>query len=231
MDVNRISDTMKIFADRLSDLLSAAKEKGDDLRSLSERIGISKSTLSDYANTKREPRITELSRISDFFGVSSDWLLGLTNDRSRVPSAIDELGLSEKAVSSLRVWMESSTCRIFIDLINFICADSLTMFDAQINLYNAFKAKRLAETTDLYSTPPVSFDKSNNFCIASPDIMADYLFDSAEKDIKYLVSVYFDAISGRVKYQNFPQDFYDIDDVTAEEMVGEGGSHGNNKKN
>lgn len=104
MDVNRISDTMKIFSDRLSDLLSSAKEKGDDLRSISKKIGISKSTLSDYANTKREPRITELAKIAEYFNVSTDYLLGLSDVRSRditIREIAQFTGLTEESVDIL----------------------------------------------------------------------------------------------------------------------------------
>lgn len=46
-------------------------------------------------------RVEYLRCLSDFYNVSSDYLLGLTNDRSKNPAAVDDLGLSESAVDQI----------------------------------------------------------------------------------------------------------------------------------
>lgn len=46
-------------------------------------------------------RVEYLRCLADFYGVSADYILGQISDPCRVPSAIDELGLSEKIVKWL----------------------------------------------------------------------------------------------------------------------------------
>lgn len=46
-------------------------------------------------------RIEYLRCLADFYGVSADYILGQINDPCRAPSAIDDLGLSEKTVQWL----------------------------------------------------------------------------------------------------------------------------------
>lgn len=64
------------FQNRLKKL---RKDNGYSLEALGEELELSKSVLSYYENGKRFPNITTLKRISDFFDVSFDYLVG--NDR------------------------------------------------------------------------------------------------------------------------------------------------------
>jgi transcriptional regulator with XRE-family HTH domain len=53
------------------------------VRELASKIGISHSTLSLYENLKREPGTTICAQFARYFNVSSDYLLGLTDDPKR----------------------------------------------------------------------------------------------------------------------------------------------------
>ena len=46
-------------------------------------LGKGQNTISYYENGKREPSIEELKRIADYFNVSVDYLLGLTDNPKR----------------------------------------------------------------------------------------------------------------------------------------------------
>lgn len=46
-------------------------------------LSMSQNTISRYETGKREPSIEELKRIADYFGVSVDYLLGLTDNPKR----------------------------------------------------------------------------------------------------------------------------------------------------
>ena len=72
--MNKNSNVMEIFADRLKDLMF---EKGLNITMFSKEIGIPDSTISDWLNKKKRPIIDNLPKIALFFGVTTDYLLGL----------------------------------------------------------------------------------------------------------------------------------------------------------
>lgn len=61
-------------------LISVRKERGYTRESLANALGISKYTLRNYELGATEPGHTFLKQISDFFHVSIDYLMGLTNE-------------------------------------------------------------------------------------------------------------------------------------------------------
>lgn len=52
------------------------KENGISLKKMGEIIGVAESTMSLYENGKRQPDYDTLSKIADYFGVTTDYLLG-----------------------------------------------------------------------------------------------------------------------------------------------------------
>lgn len=105
-------DTEKSFimAERLKQL---REEKGLSHEKLSKAlfdqygVKISSDSLINYevadadhtkAYKNQGMRVEYLRCLADFYGVSADYILGQINDPCRAPSAIDDLGLSEKAV-------------------------------------------------------------------------------------------------------------------------------------
>ena len=67
------------FSDRLSKLRNENNLSRDDL---AKKLGVSYSTVSKYETGTREPDFKSLEVISKLFGVTTDYLLGLTNDPS-----------------------------------------------------------------------------------------------------------------------------------------------------
>lgn len=63
------------FAERLDLLL---KEKSMTKYRLAEETGISKSVISDYCKGKVQPTADVIIVIAKYFGVTTDYLLGLT---------------------------------------------------------------------------------------------------------------------------------------------------------
>lgn len=99
-----------IMAERLKQL---REEKGLSHEKLSKAlfdqygVKISSDSLINYevadaghtkAYKNQGMRVEYLRCLADFYGVSADYILGQINDPCRAPSAIDELGFSEKAV-------------------------------------------------------------------------------------------------------------------------------------
>jgi transcriptional regulator with XRE-family HTH domain len=56
-------------------------ESGITWRTIEERTGLPYSTLQSYMVRDVDPRAYSLIRIARVFGVSVDWLLGLTEER------------------------------------------------------------------------------------------------------------------------------------------------------
>ena len=75
-------------------------ESGITWRTMEERTGLPYSTLQSYMVRDVDPRAYSLIRISRTFGVSVDWLLGLTEERTIhegriLPEEDDRTGRSE----------------------------------------------------------------------------------------------------------------------------------------
>lgn len=67
------------FGERLTDLrVSAGYAKRNEF---ADKLGIPSTTLRNYETDAREPGHTFLKQVSEFFNVSVDYLLGLTDDK------------------------------------------------------------------------------------------------------------------------------------------------------
>lgn len=84
-------------------------------------IDISRDSLMSYEVTdpnhnkpyKNEGmRVEYLRCLADFYGVSSDYLLGLTDDPSKKPAAADELGLSPVIIDEIKRYKEIAPWRL-----------------------------------------------------------------------------------------------------------------------
>ena len=54
-------------------------------RQLVEKLGMHKTTYTNYEQGKREPPIAVLIRLAEFYGVSLDYIAGLTNTKTGLP--------------------------------------------------------------------------------------------------------------------------------------------------
>ena len=89
------------FPNRLSELMEEQKLKQQDL---ADELGIKRQTVSLYMNGQSMPDALQVRNIAAFFGVSSDWLLGLTDVKAQdldIREVCEYTGLSETAVDSL----------------------------------------------------------------------------------------------------------------------------------
>lgn len=67
-------------------------------KDFADKLGLSRQTVGFYLSGQRIPDAKTIEQICKRCNVSSDWLLGLSEDRSLHPSAVDELGLPEEAI-------------------------------------------------------------------------------------------------------------------------------------
>lgn len=97
-------DTRKIFPFRLAEL---RKERGLTQGELADRIGISRQSVTLYERETRIPDIEVLAEIASFFGVTADYLIGLSDARTHETEDISaRTGLSETAVEVLEFYRE-----------------------------------------------------------------------------------------------------------------------------
>ena len=66
-----------IFAERLKELM---KEQGLNQVKLAERVGVKQNTVSAWLLKKKEPSLTSLWLVADYFGVETDYLIGRKGD-------------------------------------------------------------------------------------------------------------------------------------------------------
>lgn len=86
--------------ERLKDLRC---ERKLTLEQLAEKVGVSKSALGNYeSDTYKDMSPFAIARLARFYGVSTDYLLGLTENKAREGGDIAELQLSDEALEKLR---------------------------------------------------------------------------------------------------------------------------------
>lgn len=73
-------------------------ERGINQEELGRRVGVSKQSISNWENENIMPSIELLLRLADFFGVTTDFLLGRTEAR-----VLDTTGLTNEELSHVQI--------------------------------------------------------------------------------------------------------------------------------
>ena len=88
-------------------------ESNETQEALAKTLGISRPTLVSWLDGKNLPDILSLEKIARHFGVSADYLLGLSNTESpdvSVRAAVEYTGLTEDAVKRLNNGLFDPVC-------------------------------------------------------------------------------------------------------------------------
>lgn len=80
-----------MFALKLKEL---RENLGLSQRALALKLHISQSTVGMWESGQREPNFKTIERLADFFNVSTDYLLGIT-DKRNPPSTGDDVGFDD----------------------------------------------------------------------------------------------------------------------------------------
>lgn len=86
-------------------LAQCLKDLITDVNELKETLGVSAQAINQYKIGTSRPSLENLCKIADFYGVSTDYLLGRTGTKSvnpTVQAAARYTGLSEATINSLR---------------------------------------------------------------------------------------------------------------------------------
>lgn len=87
---------MECFAKRLSEL---RKEEGISQEQLGKTIGVSRGSISFYEAGVRTPDIETLDKISKYFDVSIEYLLGYVNSKGNIYAAFENItGIDEDTI-------------------------------------------------------------------------------------------------------------------------------------
>lgn len=79
-------------------------EKDLSQKQLAQRIGVNKSTVALYESGKRLPSFSKLVSLSRALGVTTDFLLGISDHKD---SFLDVSGLTQKQIASLEQIIEN----------------------------------------------------------------------------------------------------------------------------
>lgn len=94
------------FGNRLKEIIENRKrETGKNLRVMAKDLDVSLGVLSDWQNGNKTPRGDSIAKLANYFGVSADYLLGLTDAQTTdtdLRAVADYTGLSENAILALR---------------------------------------------------------------------------------------------------------------------------------
>ena len=78
------------------------EDKGLTIKALAEELGLNVATLSTYERGTREPSINTIVQLAKYFNVTSDYLLGVSDNKIQENAVIGkELGLSDMSIAKL----------------------------------------------------------------------------------------------------------------------------------
>lgn len=88
-----------MFAKRLKSL---RRTQGLSQVQLGEKLGVKKQSICNWENDNIRPSVEMLEKAADFFGVSTDYLLGRPGKIGNDSNTIDVTGLGPKQVEHVR---------------------------------------------------------------------------------------------------------------------------------
>lgn len=204
--------TTKCFADRLQDLIA---DSGKDMKTLASEIGISSGALSKYQNDNSEPGITALAKIAQYFGVTADYLLGRSNNRTPGNANIGRItGLSDKSIETLSFYSRSTEKEV-IKIINLLIEHEMPNPVEKYDGPNVFYADSIegAEFCDSVISPMMDWNKNHLRIIGS---IANYLNAHPSND---LIRISCDGKISSVGGQIRIGDLFPAKEITEKEIV------------
>ena len=193
-------ECMKIFSGRLSSLID---DKGLTRRIVGDDLGITPQAVSSYCSGVSVPDIATISRIANYFGVSSDYLMGLSDvktAKTEVRAISEYTGLSAGSVEALHT-MKNGTEKVFspnqkgIDFINMALETSHTSEEEYIK-------QRL-------NNAPGLFEELEKQGLSYPKTAACSIFETLYKLIRPIEKPFKTYDDSFIEYSN---DFEDVEE-------------------
>lgn len=162
---------------------SEMKRKNLNKTELGIALGVSDVTIGYWCHGKRTPSLQQTVAMAEYFGVTVDYLVGLSDNPGRAPSLADDLGLSDLAISNVR-YIASEADRRF--LLNKLLEDS----GLSSALGNISLAQRLrGETSGNIQTVKLPDDvlsevSKHGYVVLTNRESADYIEDKALSQLR-----------------------------------------------
>ena len=167
------------FPTRLRELLAP---KGVTITALADKLEISRQAVSQYQDGSTQPNLQSLAEIAKYFGVSTDWLLGLTDVRTPnmdVRAIANYTHLSDKAIERLNSLTAIEGGDMYLIMLSaMIESPELYRLIGQIRYY----IDRLAEYEASSKDDPAAFDAAEHK-IASERYGVTYSFEKLLNDV------------------------------------------------
>lgn len=156
-------------------LRSLLETSGTTKKDLAAHLNKSGQAISYYCDGTSSPDWETIVEIAKFFSVSTDYLLGLTGDPAPAPSAVDDLGLSPKAVQYLRSLRELTR----ISLLSYLLENRqfdlmLALCEQYVELMGMTPELSFSESSDYRAC--TEFLTAHGYTISLPDEQANALF-------------------------------------------------------
>lgn len=159
------------------------KEKGISQKSAAASLGVSQALLSHYEKGIRECGLEFLIRSADFYGVSCDYMLGRTPDRSGTTLSVDEIPDWESAgkenvlkgslLTILNKKLIANSLNILFDMLSKAGSNSLTKEVSDylmIAVYRMFRVVYSANDKNQSKMFKLSDQVAHPYCSAAMEI-------------------------------------------------------------
>lgn len=159
------------------------EESGKTKKELAAYLNKSGQAISYYCDGTSSPDWETIVEIEKFFSVSADYLLGIKADPSPTPSAVEDLGLTPKAVQYLRTLHELGKVSPYetnrLLLISYLLGHkNFDWFLVQCLWYVNLKNKK--SDTSFWKSPDYEFCEdaldSHGYTISTPELQACAIF-------------------------------------------------------
>lgn len=81
LQINCIFGGDSMYSDVFAERIRTARQiKGETLQQVASGLNITNGTVSRYEMGWREPNLNQLGKFAKYYGVSTDWLLGLSEE-------------------------------------------------------------------------------------------------------------------------------------------------------
>lgn len=150
-------DVTNVFSARLKEL------RGErTLQEVANEIGITRVALGYYEKGERKPDIEILYRIADFYKVSSDYLIGISDVKTQdieIKGIASKTGLSEKNIEKIcnfneRLRQYIEPLNLIIQSLNFTTAlHYASKYIQDVKILNILDKKRNEQRVEAFSEP------------------------------------------------------------------------------
>lgn len=193
-------NTKLTIQERLEDL---RKERKLTLEQLAEQTGLSRAALGSYeTNDSKDISYYAIIRLAKFYGVTTDYLLGLSGMKNHPDAGLDDLHLSDKVIELLRDGQVNTPllCELvmhkeFVKLLADIEIYVNGMATAQIQNLNAWVDVARAEIMEKYQ--PREHDSAMAILRAMHIQEGEYFSQRVHDDIDNIITDMKTAHAGR----------------------------------